>query len=248
MSSSFISADDLAAVGGGAALAAVIPGSSGSCGPDDKTCKSNYTSDASGFIDCKSCVASGLGWSPVQVLLALRSGLAHARSIQPTPINQCAVVHPVPTDGWTQTYDRQTGARVHTRYKYTRTGAGRRDVAISPIVGAGKAQYPHERSYLTSRCCRTAVNLLRYFAVSGVARRCSHCRCCWARRCRHVRKRGLRVGRGGGGVRLPCYRRLHTLLEWLRRSGEGEAHAHASSWQTNRLLAVARLPFVHCGW
>jgi len=69
VSSSFISADDLAAVGGGAALAAVIPGASamGSCGPDDKTCKSNHTSDVNGYVDCKACVASGLGWSPVQV-------------------------------------------------------------------------------------------------------------------------------------------------------------------------------------
>jgi len=68
VSSSFISADDLAAVGGGAALAAVIPGASamGSCGPDDKTCKSNHTSDVNGYVDCKACVASGLGWSPVQ--------------------------------------------------------------------------------------------------------------------------------------------------------------------------------------
>ena len=57
------------AVGGGAALAAVIPGASamGSCGPDDKTCKSNHTSDVNGYVDCKACVASGLGWSPVQV-------------------------------------------------------------------------------------------------------------------------------------------------------------------------------------
>ena len=43
----------------------------GSCGPDDKTCKSNHTSDVNGYVDCKACVASGLGWSPVQVLLDL---------------------------------------------------------------------------------------------------------------------------------------------------------------------------------